>query len=1178
MHATSEGPHQPAHAGAVRFGAECTQVRSPFLTPSPPFLDCHLQLRRDRISQRMRALYDLVPNARNTDTASMLDEAIQYVRSLQEQVQTLKKEKGESQGTSSVGTGSLGRPADSSNEGGEGGTSRSAGQQSMGQSMAQSVGQSMGQAGYGGTEDGFGSENEVWEGSAAPSPMGSGMGSRRNSLQLLADRQGSGEFGALGREVGDGRVEAGLRGVGVGVEGYMKSEPETDAPSGSDVGVTGAAAGLSPLVATAAGAATHGSASAGATGVLAAGGLVDGAKGGNNGVLVTEAAGVTGLESMIVGGAEVEWPGEIELTLEDMNMVDLGGSVGFCQMAVSATAFQRKFLLERVTVDRPGSSPCLSSSTSATPFRRALPVAEAPAASANSAPSAGPSLAASSAHTASVSASPPRTTLHSGLASSSQHHVNGSAVGASARFSASSVSPASACATELADDLFTAATTRAAAAEALALARAALAVAKEAAELSLSEEAMGLYDDDDDGDEYGLPQESSLSSPLLGWGEVEEEGADEIMSSDQLHHMWLLAVDKPIPVRRAARRAGGASGEGKAEEGSSAQAVGGGDVSGEDAHPAEFVMWAEDAPYHGLERALEDGAREAERKAEREGEAERKPKRVVVRSQKKGKRLAEREKALQQRQAASAAAAAATAAAPARKKPAAEGPALALGEEESEAEDAVVAEGYRRAANESVFAMFDTAGGNPRLLSVQEEIDLSKGVQALLKLERAREELEEKLLRAPTRAEWAEAAGLSVAEVQARVAWGKECKQRMIASNMRLVISVAKKYTTRGLSLEELITEGCMGLMKGVEKFDHSKGFKFSTYAHWWIRQAISRSVAEQSRIVRLPAHIYELVSRINRAKAMLTDALGRAPAEREVAQLVGITRGKLRSIMRTVRAPTSMDRPIASDDGDETLGAFVADTTLENPEDMIMQQLMRKDLENALHTLTPREREVMWHRYGLDDGRVKTLEELGSLFRVTRERVRQIEGKALLKLRQPGRSSALKSYIDGHALPQHKYAMALTVFSTNPTLNSLLRLSHIPDEFSALFDAPTSNFVRDSNAMACTTVDVKETSEAFEFIADLPGLKKDEVKVQIEDKNLLTISGERSREVTEKTEKYHRVERSTGKFLRRFRLPDNVEVDKIAAISENGVLTVTVPKVKPPEPKKPAVVDVPIN
>ncbi|CAI5485108.1 unnamed protein product [Closterium sp. Yama58-4] len=155
---------------------------------------------------------------------------------------------------------------------------------------------------------------------------------------------------------------------------------------------------------------------------------------------------------------------------------------------------------------------------------------------------------------------------------------------------------------------------------------------------------------------------------------------------------------------------------------------------------------------------------------------------------------------------------------------------------------------------------------------------------------------------------------------------------------------------------------------------------------------------------------------------------------------------------------------------------------------------------------------------------------------------------------------------------------MALTVFSTDPTLNSLLRLSHIPDEFSALFDAPTSNFVKDSSAMACTAVDVKETPEAFKFIADLPGLKKDEVKVQIQDKNLLTISGERSREVTEKTEKYHRVERSTGKFLRRFRLPDNVEVDKIAASSENGVLTVTVPKVKPPEPKKPAVVDVPIN
>ncbi|CAI7756579.1 unnamed protein product [Closterium sp. NIES-53] len=155
---------------------------------------------------------------------------------------------------------------------------------------------------------------------------------------------------------------------------------------------------------------------------------------------------------------------------------------------------------------------------------------------------------------------------------------------------------------------------------------------------------------------------------------------------------------------------------------------------------------------------------------------------------------------------------------------------------------------------------------------------------------------------------------------------------------------------------------------------------------------------------------------------------------------------------------------------------------------------------------------------------------------------------------------------------------MALTPFGNDPLFNSLLRLSHIPDEFSTLFDAPTSRFVRDSNAMASTAVDVKETPEAFKFIADLPGLKKDEVKVQIEDKNLLTISGERTREVKEETEKYHRVERSTGKFLRRFRLPDNVEVDKIAATSENGVLTVTLPKFKPPEPKKPAIVDIPIN
>eukprot|EP00475_Leptophrys_vorax_P034502 TRINITY_DN5573_c0_g1_i2.p1 TRINITY_DN5573_c0_g1~~TRINITY_DN5573_c0_g1_i2.p1 ORF type:complete len:617 (-),score=34.63 TRINITY_DN5573_c0_g1_i2:113-1687(-) len=452
----------------------------------------------------------------------------------------------------------------------------------------------------------------------------------------------------------------------------------------------------------------------------------------------------------------------------------------------------------------------------------------------------------------------------------------------------------------------------------------------------------------------------------------------------------------------------------------------------------EMVMWADEAEFHGLERAMAEGARAAEHKAERHApivpfpepsevadDAAGKPKRVLVRSQKKGRRLVEREKVLLRKQAAAAASMSASAsgskkqsrdrvAADAAAAAAEEGAGSASGDASGVSDD--VSFEFKRASNEPVYAMFDSAGGNSRLLSAAEEIEYSKGVKVLLRLEQVRDERQQAVQRELTRAEWAEAAGLSTAELQQQVAHGRECKQRMVASNMRLVISVAKKYTTRGLSLEELITEGCVGLIKGVEKFDHRKGFKFSTYAHWWIRQAVSRSVAEQSRIVRLPAHVYELVSRINRAKSMLTDALGRPPCDREVAELVGITRSKLRSIMKTVKAPTSMERPIASDDGDETMGAFVADTTLEDPEDSIMQQLMRKDLENALHTLTPREREVMWYRYGLDDGRVKTLEELGVLFRVTRERIRQIEGKALMKLRQPGRSSVLKSYIEGQA------------------------------------------------------------------------------------------------------------------------------------------------------------------
>ncbi|CAI6011388.1 unnamed protein product [Closterium sp. NIES-65] len=399
--------------------------------------------------------------------------------------------------------------------------------------------------------------------------------------------------------------------------------------------------------------------------------------------------------------------------------------------------------------------------------------------------------------------------------------------------------------------------------------------------------------------------------------------------------------------------------------------------------------------------------------------------RALVKSRRKGMRMEQREKARLKRLAnrssspnssldslllltPSRSAAKRSAKAPAKELPEA-------GEEKE-----LTLEEFRRVSNDPIFAMFESAGGNSRLLTAAEEIEYSKGVQELLKLERARDAAEKAQGRTVTMEEWAEAAGLSVAEVRRREARGRECKKAMMASNMRLVISVAKKYCRGGVGLQELITEGCMGLMKGIERFDHKRGFKFSTYAHWWIRQAVTRSVAEQTRTVRLPAHIYELLSRIAKARDLLWEQLGRLPSDSELAGLVGLTPAKLRAAVRNVRAPCSMDRPISSD-GEDTLGAFVEDLTLECPEERMMQQLLKRDLQQVLGTLTPREREVMWHRYGLDDGRAKTLEELGVMFRVTRERIRQIESKALMKLRQPERGGGLKGYVDGLAVQPYK-------------------------------------------------------------------------------------------------------------------------------------------------------------